>query len=38
MFYDFDELDKLDNIELIERQKKNGYFYAKAIFASMLMF
>ncbi len=33
--YDF---DKLDNIEMMEKQKKNGYFFAQAIFASMLMF
>ena len=38
MYYDFDELDKLDNIEKNEKQKKNKYFFAHAIFASMLMF
>ena len=36
--YNFDEFEKLDNIEMMERQKKNGYFFAHAIFASMLMF
>lgn len=35
MFYDFDELD---NIEKMEQQKKQNYFLARAIFASMLMF
>ena len=38
MYYDFDELDKLDNIDRNEKQKKNKYFFAHAIFASMLMF
>ena len=38
MFYDLDELDRLDNIEQAEKQKKNKYFFAHAIFASMLMF
>lgn len=38
MYYDFDEIEKLDNIEMMERQKKNSYYYARAIFASMLMF
>lgn len=38
MYNNFDEIEKLDNIELMEKQKKNGYFFAKAIFASMLMF
>lgn len=36
--FNFDEIEKLDNIEMMEKQKKNGYFFAKAIFASMLMF
>lgn len=36
--YDFDEIEKLDNIEMMEKQKKNQYFLAQAIFASMLMF
>ena len=36
--YDFDEIEKLDNIEMMERQKKNHKFFAQAIFASMLMF
>lgn len=36
--YDFDEIEKLDNIEMMEKQKKNKYFLAQAIFASMLMF
>ena len=35
MFYDFEELD---NIEKMERQKNQKYFFARAIFASMLMF
>ncbi len=35
MYYDF---ETLDNIEKMESQKKNGYFFAHAIFASMLMF
>lgn len=35
MFYDF---EKLDNIEMMEQQKKNNKFLAQAIFASMLMF
>ena len=38
MFYDFEELDRLDNVEMNEKQKKNKYFFAHAIFASMLMF
>ena len=38
MFYDFDELDRLDNIEIDEKQKNNKYFLAHAIFASLLMF
>lgn len=38
MYNNFDEIEKLDNIEMMEQQKKNGYFLAKAIFASMLMF
>ena len=33
--YDF---EKLDNIEMMEQQKNNKFFLAKAIFASMLMF
>ena len=33
--YDF---EKLDNIEMMEQQKKNNKFFAQAIFASMLMF
>ena len=33
--YDF---ENLDNIEMMEQQKKNNIFLAKAIFASMLMF
>ena len=36
--FDFDEIEKLDNIEKMEKQKKQKYFFAKAIFASMLMF
>lgn len=36
--YDFDEIEKLDNIEMLERRKNDKYFFAKAIFASMLMF
>jgi len=35
MYYDF---ENLDNIEMMEKQKKNGYFFARAIFASLLMF
>lgn len=38
MYSDFDEIEKLDNIEMMEKQKKNGYFYARVILASMLMF
>ena len=38
MYYDFDELDKMDNIEQAEKQKKKTRFFAQAIFASMLMF
>ena len=38
MYYDFDELDKMDNIEHAEKDKKKKYFFARAIFASMLMF
>ena len=38
MYNDFDEIEKLDNIELMEKQKKTKFFFAKAIFASMLMF
>ena len=38
MYKNFDELEKLDNIERMEMQKKHGYFLAQAIFASMLMF
>lgn len=34
----FDELEKLDNIEMMERQMKDKYFFAHAIFASILMF
>ena len=36
--YNFDEIEKLDNIEMMEMQKKNSKFFAQAIFASMLMF
>ena len=35
MFYNFEDLD---NIERLEQQKKQQYFFAHAIFASMLMF
>ena len=38
MYYDFEELDKMDNIDKAEKQKKQKYFFAHAIFASMLMF
>ena len=38
MFYDFEELDKLGNVEKNEKQKKNKFFFAHAIFAYMLMF
>ena len=38
MYYDFEELDKLDNIERAEKDKKKKRFFAQAIFASMLMF
>ena len=38
MFYDFDELDRLDNIDRNEKLKKDKYFFAHAIFASLLMF
>lgn len=36
--YDFDKIERLDNIEMTEKQKKSKYFFAQAIFASMLMF
>ncbi len=32
------DYEKIDNIELMEMQKKNSYFFAKAIFALMLRF
>lgn len=35
---DFDKIEKLDNIEMMEKQKKNNKFFAQMIFASMLMF
>lgn len=34
----FNDFEKLDNIERMEKQKKNNYFFAKVIFASMLTF
>lgn len=37
MFNNFDEMENLDNIELMERQRKNYYFLGQTIFASMLM-
>ena len=38
MYNNYDEIEKLDNIEMMEKQKKNNYFYALTIFASMLRF
>lgn len=36
--YDFDEIEKLDNVEMMEKQKKNSKFFALAILASILTF
>lgn len=36
MFYYSDVIDRLDNIERNEKQKKQKYFFAHAIFASLL--
>lgn len=36
--YDFDKMEELDNIEMMEQHKEKNYFFAKAIFASLLMF
>ena len=38
MFYDFDELDKIDDIELMEKQRESQNFLSQAIFASLRMF
>lgn len=38
MYYDADELEKRDNIEVMEEKKKNNYFFAHAIFAYLLRF
>ena len=38
MYNDFDEMEKVDNIEMMERMQKDKLFYAHAIFASSLMY
>ena len=38
MFYDFDELDNIDDIELMEKQRESQNFLSQAFFASLRMF
>ena len=35
MFYDYDELDKLDDIEIMEQQRDRQNFFAQVLLASM---